>query len=626
MERSEPALVPEWLRSTGSVTGGGNSAHHFASSSPHSDVPSLVHHGRHRNSRNISDFDSPRSSFLDRTSSLNSRRSSSNGSAKHAYSSFSRSHRDKDRERDKERSGFGEYWDRDSSDPLESILSGRVEKLGISTGRVEIDRLLRSRSMVSRKQGEPLPRKIAVDSRDSSNSNDNNGNGLLSGVNIGSSIQKAVFEKDFPSLGTEERPAVPEIARVSSPVLISASQSLPVGNSALIGGEGWTSALAAVPSVVGSGSIGSLPAPITVSSSISGAPSVTAGLNMAEALVQAPSRTHTAPQLSIKTQRREELAIKQSRQLIPVTPSMPKGSVLSSVDKSKAKPAVRTSEMNIAVKSGQQPPSLVHHGNQSPNSAHVKSDMPKTSGKLLVLKPGWDNGVSSPTQKDVASPTTNANNRVATSQHAVAPVTSAAARNLNNLKLSAGERKAASLNPIAGFTVEKRPSLAQTQSRNDFFNLLKKKTSTNTSAGLSDLDSHILSSPTEKSEVTKEVDSTSVTDHANENGIIATSNGDTCQEAQRFSDDVENNMSSTAMVYPDEEEAAFLRSLGWEENSGEDEGLTEEEINAFYQEYMKLRPSLKVCRGMQPKLAQCFATNLDRASPELSSSDSGSEA
>lgn len=32
MERSEPALVPEWLRSTGSVTGGGTSTHQLASS------------------------------------------------------------------------------------------------------------------------------------------------------------------------------------------------------------------------------------------------------------------------------------------------------------------------------------------------------------------------------------------------------------------------------------------------------------------------------------------------------------------------------------------------------------------------------------------------------------------
>ena len=257
-----------------------------------------MHHGRHRNSRNISDFDSPHSAFLDRTSSLNSRRSSSNGSAKHAYSSFSRSHRDKDRERDKERSSFGDHWDRDSSDPLESTLTSRIEKLGISTSRVEIDTLRRSHSMVSRKQGEPLPRRIAVDSRDSGNLNHSNGNGLLSGGTIGSNVHKAVFEKDFPSLGTEERQVLPEIARVSSPGLSSASQSLPVGNSALFGGERWTSALAEVPSVVGSSSTGSLPAPLTVSTSISGAPSVTAGLNMAEALAQAPSRTCTAPQVS----------------------------------------------------------------------------------------------------------------------------------------------------------------------------------------------------------------------------------------------------------------------------------------------------------------------------------------
>ncbi|KAE8714352.1 cell wall protein AWA1-like isoform X2 [Hibiscus syriacus] len=619
MEKSEPTFVPEWLKSTGTVSGGGgNSARRLASSSFHSDVSSVVHQGRQRNYINISDFDSPRRAFLDRASSFNSRRSYSNGSAKHAYSSFSRSHRDKDRERDKERSGFVDHWERDASDPLDSILTNRVEKLGVSTSRVEIDTLRRSQSMVSRKQCEALPRRVAVGSGDSGNSKHNNGNDLLSVGSIGNSIHKAGFEKDFPSLGTEERQALPQIARVSSPGLSS-----PVGNSALIGGEGWTSALAEMPAVVGSSSPGSMPACLTASTSGSGGPSVTVGLNMAEALAQAPSRTHTAPQLSVKTQRREELAIKQSKQLIPVTPSMPKGSVLSSVDKSKSKPAVRTNEMNIVVKGGQQQPSLIHLGNQATHGGHVKSDMPKASGKLLVLKPGWENGVSSPTQKDVVTPT-NVNSKVTTSQHAV--VTSAPARNSNNPKHSAGERKAAAVNPISGFTVEKRTSLAQSQSRNNFFNLLKKKTSTNTSVGLSDSNPQISSSTTEKPEVSKEVDSASLTARANENGSAATSNGGTCQEAQRFSDDGEKNMNSLALFYPDEEEAAFLRSLGWEENSGDDEGLTEEEINAFYQEYMKLRPSLKPHHSLQPKLAQSIATNLDGASLELSLSDSGSEA
>ncbi|XP_039055684.1 uncharacterized protein LOC120198403 isoform X2 [Hibiscus syriacus] len=310
---------------------------------------------------------------------------------------------------------------------------------------------------------------------------------------------------------------------------------------------------------------------------------------MAEALAQAPSRTRTSPQ------------------------------VLNSVDKSKAKPAVKTSDMSITIKSGKQ-----QYSNQSFHSGRVKSDTAKTTGKLLVLKPGWENGASSLSQKDVASPTKNANRKVATSQHAVAAVTSASARNSNPPKFSAGERKAATMNPISGFTVEKRPSLAQTQSRNDFFNLLKKKTSINTSAGLSDSDPHISSSTILKSEVSNEAASASAPAHGNENCTAATNNNGTCQDAKGFSDDGEKDMISFAMVYPDEEEAAFLRSLGWEENSGEDEGLTEEEINAFCKEYMKLRPSLKQCSSILPKLAQSFATNLDGPSSESSSTRSGS--
>jgi len=43
MERSEPTLVPEWLRSAGSVAGTGSSVQHFPSSSTQNgnlDIPS----------------------------------------------------------------------------------------------------------------------------------------------------------------------------------------------------------------------------------------------------------------------------------------------------------------------------------------------------------------------------------------------------------------------------------------------------------------------------------------------------------------------------------------------------------------------------------------------------------
>lgn len=234
--------------------------------------------------------------------------------------------------------------------------------------------------------------------------------------------------------------------------------------------------------------------------------------------------------------------------------------------------------MNMAVKNGQQQPSSLHHANQSLHSGNAKSDVPKTShGKLLVLKPAWENG-GPHTPKEGTSLTNNANSRPANVQLAVVPpVAAAPSRILNNPKLPPPERKATALNPISGFSVERKPSLSQTQSRNDFFNLLKKKTSMNTSVLPADSSPDMSSPAVEKpGEVTKEVISAPVSPHAIENG-------DSHEQVQRFSDIGEKTMSRYAAVDPDEE-AAFLRSLGWEENSGEDEGLTEEEIKAFYQE------------------------------------------
>ncbi|CAI0395448.1 unnamed protein product [Linum tenue] len=580
MERSEPTLVPEWLRTTGSVSGGGSSAHHFASSSSHSD------HSRTRNSKSTSDFDSPRLAFLDRTSSSNSRRSSSNGSGKHAYSSFSRNHRDKERDRDKDRLSFTDHWDRDPSDSLGSLLTIRNEK----------DTLRRSHSMVTRKQSDVLSRRVASDLKNrSSSSNHVNGNGLISDSVLGSTAQKTTFEKDFPSLGTEERPVVPDVVRVSSPGLSNGVQSLSVGISALISGEGWTSALAEAPPVVGTISTGSAPTAQVITSSGSAAPTAMAGLNMAEALTQAPSRARTTPQLSVQTQRLEELAIKQSRQLIPVTPSLPKSSVLNASDKLKPKGGVRSGEMNMVKnlqQQQQQPPSFLHPTNQSLLGG--KSEVPKTThGKLFILKPGRENGVSA-SPKDVASPTNSTAARVLNAQQAAAAaatsvVASVAPRSpINPPKIfSGGERKSNAM--IPGFSIEKKPSLSQAQSRNDFFNLLKKKTSGNASMVVTDSSTGVVSSAggEEKSNVALSKEPVGDLESSQAlGGRLSSSNGgstEPSEEVQRFS----------------EEEAAFLRSLGWEETSGEDEGLTEEEINAFYQEYMKLKPSPKVNGQLQ---------------------------
>ncbi|KAG5524969.1 hypothetical protein RHGRI_031601 [Rhododendron griersonianum] len=570
MDRSEPTLVPEWLRTTGSVNGAGNSAHHFASSS-HTDGHSSAQSRQNRCSRSVSDKDNSR------------RNPSSNGSSKHPYSSFSRSHRDKNRDKDKDRSAIGNHWDQD--DPLGDMLISRAEK----------DMLRRSNSLVYRKPEELLPRRV-VDSKNGGRSNHSSTNGVLSGSKLVRSTLKSSFDKDFPSLGTGEKQGVPDIGRVPSPGSTTAVQCLPFVNPGLIGGEGWTSALAEVPTMIGGNSMSPKSVQQSVmSSQSSGSSSPKASLNMAEALSQAPSRAHTTPQLPDKTQRLEELAIKQSKQLIPVLSS----------DKSKPKTAVRTNETMVGSKIVQQQQPLSSQlANHSLHGGQVRSDTPRSShaGKFLVLKPVRENGVSS-IGKDVSNPIDNAS-RVVNCQvaSAAAPMLSSASlKSPKSPNLSTIEGKVAVLSLNSGATLEKKSS--QARSRSDFFNLMRKKTSTNTSA--------VVSLPVEKCGESVEGASSHVSSCVSETGSEVTNNGD--------SHEGEKNLCLNGTVYPDEEEAAFLRSLGWEENAGEDDGLTEEEINAFYEEYMKMGPSLKLCRGLQPKLSmlpESPITGSSRASSE----------
>nr|AFK46861.1 unknown [Lotus japonicus] len=153
----------------------------------------------------------------------------------------------------------------------------------------------------------------------------------------------------------------------------------------------------------------------------------------------------------------------------------------------------------------------------------------------------------------------------------------------------------------------------------------------NSSAVLPESGPTVSSPSLEKSgEVNMEIVSPSASLESLGNGAELTSNDNAHEALCRTSDNEGKDSVLSATIYPDEEEAAFLRSLGWEENSDEDEGLTEEEINAFYQECKNLDPStFKLSQGMQPKLSKLFesyASNLRGASAELSSSGPRSDA
>lgn len=639
MEKSEPALAPEWLKGTGNISGGGNTSHHPASSLSHSDDHASILSSRNRSSFSIGDYDSPRHS--ERNLSSHFRRSiSSNGSSLHgkdsssfprSYSSF-KSPRDKDYDKDfldfhdRERSSLADHRIRDYSDPMgisHTLLSSRIEK----------DTLRRSQSMISGKRGEVWPKKVTA----VLNNSKTNSHIISNGVNVGgttvlNNIHKTTFDRDFPSLGAEERQGVPEIGRVSSPGLGSAAQSLAMGTSAVLT-DCWTSALVEPPPTVGSNNIvlSSAQQSSTVNLSIQAPTSLSTARNMAETVAQAPPRARAAPQLSVETQRLEELAIKQSRQLIPVTPSMPKALVLNS-EKQKPKATGRI-ELTMANKIGQQQQLASNHHVHAPLQAGpTRPDAAKTS--FLVLKPTREKNGISPTTKEGSSPT-NANRVVANNPLVAAPPSAPSAP--NNPKLASSAQRKAS--PQRSH-LDKRIT-SQARSRNDFFNLIKKQTTANSSSTTPNPDPIASSTSPQKSEellITESgaaVASPQGSNHAihlsdanglkwaaTENGGDDTRiNGNVCREEtnQGYADNggVEKPSSLDAFVYADDKEVAFLRSLGWDENAVE-EGLTAEEINSFYEtvQCKELTPSLKLSRlqlvlGPQERSASFGSSSCD---------------
>lgn len=229
------------------------------------------------------------------TSSYLRRNSSSNGSGNpRPYSSFGRNQRDKDWEkdtydsRDKGKVVVGNRRYRDYSDPV---------PVANYSSTFERDGLRRSQSMISGKRTDTWQKRPAAELNSVGG---NNNSGLHTRSNLVREGKKETFEKDFPSLGSDEKAIVPEVGRIPSPGLTSAIQSLPIATSVAIGGEKWTSALAEVPvPVVSNGTALSSLQPAAASSATSVVSDTTPGLNMAKAVVQGSSRAQTTPQVRI---------------------------------------------------------------------------------------------------------------------------------------------------------------------------------------------------------------------------------------------------------------------------------------------------------------------------------------
>ncbi|PIN10560.1 hypothetical protein CDL12_16845 [Handroanthus impetiginosus] len=556
MERSEPTLVPEWLKTAGSSTVGGSTSHlddHAASKV-----------ARNKSFVNSNGHDLGRSSSFERTTSSYFRRGSSSNSSGNlrSYSSFGRNQRDRHWEKDaydsldQDKSVLGDRRHRDFSDTPGNTLLGKFER----------DGLRRSQSMISGKRGDTWSKKVVTDSTTASGKNTS---GFLTKSSPVGVVNRESFKRDFPSLGAEDR-EFPEVGRVPSPGLSTAIQSLPLGTSTSIGGEKWTSALAEVPMLVGSnGSALSSVQQAIPSSSASVAVGSTSSLNMAEAVAQGPSRAQTTPQ------------------------------VLNSSDKQKSKVGQPHHPLSSSV--------TVNH---SPRGGPVKGDFSKASnvGKLQVLKTVREKNGAIPVVKDNLSPTSGA--KAVSSTLADSSSVSGPAVTRGPPNNAVPDRK-----PVLT-VLEKRPT-SQAQSRNDFFNLVRKKsmTSPNSASDMAMPNSpSVLDTGTEV-EVMPATNTQAVDVPASLNlsvGHLSEEKADVaCNGDPKY---VSNGMEhpSSDPIIPEEEEAAFLRSLGWEENDDEG-GLTEEEINAFYKDlskYINSKPFPKILQGGQLKFLLPFDSQI----------------
>ncbi|ONK75214.1 uncharacterized protein A4U43_C03F14540 [Asparagus officinalis] len=528
MDRGEPTLAPQWLKAAGS--------------SSHSDEHNTGSLSRNRLSVSVCDYDAPRAS-----SSSSFRRSvSNNGSVSHdkdsstltrGYSSFGRSHHERDRYRDRQRNR-----DRDSLldngyyDYTDSLMLRRAE-----------DTLRRSQSMVSGRRVESLPKSPGFGS----------GNGILSTGSLSGGFSKVSFERDFPSLGAEEKQGVFDVGRVSSPTISTAINNLPIGISAVMGVDGWTSALVEAPAAgVGNGDTNSSSLQTTAGMAFTGSGTAT-GLSMAETLAQAPARARTAPQLSNEDEKLKELALMQYNKLIPV---------VNASEKSKAKGA-RNGEL-VALKAGN---FQVLNREKNGTSTTLKDGPPVTMTSKLATSVGGLSSVSLPQLKSM-------------------PVSA---------KIKA--------NGLGG---EKKPLLSQ--DRNNFFNSLRKQAEKkncilhhHSDSEVSSAMSSSSSESTMSSSVMKsneQIFGVCAASACEEKNLLATSDSGLEPSVAENGNENVCNEEPEALVAPDEEEKAFLESLGWSENAGED-ALTAEEIESFVKKHEeKLGPVFKY-RGGLPGLA-----------------------
>ncbi|ONK60896.1 uncharacterized protein A4U43_C08F23830 [Asparagus officinalis] len=275
------------------------------------------------------------------------------------------------------------------------------------------------------------------------------------------------------------------------------------------------------------------------------------GFNVEGSVIQASSRSS-----------------RQRKRLVPVVPSLPKSSSSNSSENSKSRGAPRSGDFSGPHKNSQKSLSQLTVVNNALHVSAAKSDILKESqfGNLQVLSRERTGPISIAVQDAGLRSSVN-----------------------SNLKAEAKDTSSSS--------IEKRFT-SKAQNRNAFFNSLRKKTSVNHS-NASAVPEPSCCDTTEKPlslEMHATICGSVINEEEKNTDESVVSSGDSVDatyvfESQSPEDNGENerslcgsNCNCDTVVDPDEQEKAFLLSLGWKEDA-EEEALTEEEIAAFIKQY-----------------------------------------
>ncbi|KAG6498107.1 uncharacterized protein LOC121989508 [Zingiber officinale] len=285
----------------------------------------------------------------------------------------------------------------------------------------------------------------------------------------------------------------------------------------------------------------------------------------------AETLAHTPSLVGNNLQRIEELAMKKCKQLIPVTPTLPKSLNFNLSEKTKIITAKgRGGDLSSFTKVGQQ----MNLAGRPPS----RSDITKTSqaGNFQILNREKNSILLA--AKDGSSVSKVIDHAGFVPSVAVPPKT------LADLKLRVDDKNGAFTQVSNG----ERKLLSRAQNRNDFFNLLRKKSLT-TSSSISD---------SESIDVMENLQSNSLVNiqkHYHQGLDCSTESGNCSNEGflstdgtgRLYVDKEETKLCLDGTIDPEEE--AFLQSLGWDKNAGED-ALTQDEIDSFRKKYESQRP------------------------------------